>query len=673
MAIIQFCDQALCWQRGPEKLRIEPWGKNSLRVRSTLNSALELKNPWALLPADESKHQVELGYVEDKQGAFITNGDITATIDRHGYIRFTNGQGKELVREYWRNRSDLTEYCVPLNYMARWFKPIIGGDFKLTARFEAYDDEKLYGLGQYQESKLDRKGLTLELAHRNSQASIPFMLSSRGYGFLWNNPALGNVVLGANRTEWFASSTKQLDYWITSGETPAAIEENYAEATGKAPQMRDDVLGFWQCKLRYSTQEQLLKVAREHKRRGLPMDVIVIDFFHWTKQGDWQFDPKCWPDPDAMIKELNSMGIKLMVSVWPTVDIDSENHAALAEMGGLIRADHGSPYSNFMGYTTYFDATNPKARELVWQRSKEHYFDKGVDLFWLDEAEPETASNDMENIRFHLGAGAQVANLYPMLYSKGYFDGMTNAGMDKVINLVRCAWAGSQRYGTLLWSGDVYSSFRSMREQLCAGLSASISGIPWWTCDIGGFIGGWTEKPEFRELLVRWFQWGAFLPIFRLHGERLPHWPNDSMVYHTDENELSFGTGADNEVWSFGEDNYPILVKYLNLRETLKPYIKNAMQQAHENGTPVMRPLFYAFPKDSNAWNVEDSYMFGDDILVSPVCEAGVTQKTVYLPSGESWREVATGKIYQGGQSVLAHAPLDVIPLFVKAQAKLAL
>ncbi len=665
MAIIDISKGALYWQRGREKILIEPWGKDSLRVRVSCNSSIDTQENWALLP-QEPGDEVSLKNDEAEGAVSITNGKITATIERHGYLGFTNQKGEELVREYWRNRMDLTQYSVPLNYKARQFKPIIGGDWKLTAYFEAYDDEKLYGLGQYQEKQLDRKGLTLELAQRNSQASIPFMISSRGYGFLWNNPALGRVTLGLNRTEWVADSTRQMDYWVTAGDTPADIEENYSAVTGRVPMMRDDVMGFWQCKLRYRTQDELLTVARRYKEMGVPLDVIVIDFFHWTKQGDWKFDPVCWPDPDAMIKELNEMGTKLMVSVWPTVDVDSENHRELAQMGGLIEPDHGNLYSTFMGYTTYFDATHPDARALVWKKSKENYFDRGVDLFWLDEAEPETASNDMENVRYHIGPGAQVANIYPFFYAKGYYDGMTQAGMDKVLNLVRCCWAGSQRYGALLWSGDVCSSWRTLREQICAGLSASVSGIPWWTCDIGGFIGGYTDDPKFHELFIRWFEFGAFLPIFRLHGERLPHWPCDGMRYKAENGDPQFGTGAANEIWSYGEENLEICKKYIFQRKKLKPYITKTMEEAHEKGTPVLRPLFYAFPEDKQAWEVEDTYLFGGDILVSPVYEAGAVTKRVYLPAGEKWREQATGKRYEGGQWVTADAPLDVIPVFVR-------
>ena len=221
--------------------------------------------------------------------------------------------------------------------------------------------------------------------------------------------------------------------------------------------------------------------------------------------------------------------------------------------------------------------------------------------------------------------------------------------------------------------GDVYSCWRTLREQLCAGLSASVSGIPWWTCDIGGFLAGRTDDPKFHELFIRWFELGAFLPVFRLHGERLPHWPNESMVYKAPNGDLQFGTGADNEIWSYGEKNLEICKKYIFLRDQLRPYVKKTMEQAHEQGAPVMRPLFYAYPQDAKAWEVEDSYLFGDDILVAPVMEEGAVQRPVYLPQAETWREVATGKRFEGGQWVQAEAPLEVIPLFVREGSQVEL
>ena len=315
------------------------------------------------------------------------------------------------------------ETCSSLEVEAREFKPIIGGDYELTMRFESNPNEKIYGMGQYQQKFLDVKGAELELAHRNSQASVPFALSSLGYGFLWNNPAIGRVSFNKNITTMGRHvTTKKLDYWITAGDSPAEIEEAYASVTGTVPMMPDYAMGFWQCKLRYQTQEELLEVAREYKRRNLPISVIVVDFFHWPMQGEWKFDPTYWPDPDAMIKELKDMGIELMVSIWPTVDYRSENFNEMKSKGLLIRVDSGYPISmDFQGNTLHYDATNPEAREYVWEKAKKNYYDKGVKVFWLDEAEPEYTVYDFENYRYHLGPDIQVGNIYPVMYAKTFF------------------------------------------------------------------------------------------------------------------------------------------------------------------------------------------------------------------------------------------------------------
>ena len=472
---------------------------------------------------------------------------------------------------------------------------------------------------------------------------------------------MGSVTFGKNLTSWHAVSTKVLDYWITAGDTPAQIEEQYAAVTGTVPMMPDYGMGFWQCKLRYQTQEELLSVAREYKRRGLPISVIVIDFFHWPYEGEWKFDPEYWPDPDAMVRELKEMGIELMVSVWPTVDYRSENFREMKEKGYLINTDRGFPNGlRFLNDSLHYDATHPGAREYVWGKIKEHYYDKGIKIFWLDEAEPEYSVYDFDNYRYHLGPNVQIGNIYPKCYAQTFYEGMEAQGQKNIVNLLRCAWAGSQKYGALVWSGDIHSSFESLRNQFAAGLNMGMAGIPWWTTDIGGFHGGDPSDPAFREVLVRWFQYGAFCPVMRLHGDHMPH-------------QKPLGTerggrcpsGGDNEVWSFGEEAYEICKKYLFLRERMRPYTEKAMAQAHEKGTPVMRPLFYGYPQDSQTWEVEDQYLYGDHILVAPVMYAGQTSRQVYLPEGAVWTNVWTREEFLGGQTILVDAPLDRIPLFV--------
>ena len=671
---------------GNSQVWIEPWGENSLRVRMTKEPVMN-ENNWALCEpvkyceasfSEETIDVTDPWYMSDEYSRYhqkgvnhtITNGKITAKVSFEGCISFFNQNGELLTEEYWRNRNRINRYCVPLRVEARELKCYQGStDYELTARFEAFDDEKIFGMGQYQEKNLNKKGAVLELAHRNSQASVPFMLSSRGYGFLWNNPAIGTATFGINKTEWYAKSTKKLDYFITAGDTPAEIEENYTAATGRAPKMPEYGLGYWQCKLRYRNQQELLEVARKHKKLGLPMDAIVIDFFHWTIQGDFKFEPRDWPDPEGMIRELKELGIETVVSIWPTIDERSENFGKMADSGYLVSADRGNGiHMTWMGNTVFYDATNPGAREYVWEKCRENYYKYGIKCFWLDEAEPEYGPYDFDNYRYYAGPALQCTNIYPLMYVKGFYDGLKSEGETEVLSLVRCAWAGSQKYGALTWSGDIHSSFRAMREQLQAGLNMSVAGIPWWTSDIGGFLGGDISDPKFRELLVRWFEWGAFCPVFRMHGERSP--------WHEREEEFINGvrqltSGQDNEVWSFGEDNFEILKKYLFLRERLRPYIRECMDEASLIGMPVMRPLFFDFYKDKTAWKIEDEYMFGPDILVAPVMEENTSERKVYLPEGAIWTDANTKKAYSGGQNVTVPAPLDIIPVFIRDNKKI--
>lgn len=642
-----------------EELWIQPWGPNSFRVRASKMAQMPGED-WVLeMEPEKAIADIRI----EKDYAAIKNGKIEARISRYGKLTFYNQKGEVLLDEYLRNRLDVfADYCSALEVEAREFKPIPGGDYHLSMRFVSNPEEKIYGMGQYQQPYLNLKGADLELAQRNSQASVPFAISSLGYGFLWNNPAVGRTIFGKNITTWEAYSTKALDYWITAEDTPSKIEEAYAGVAGTVPMMPDYAMGFWQCKLRYQTQEELLEVAREYKRRELPISVIVIDYFHWPLQGDWRFDPKYWPDPDAMIKELKDMGIELMVSIWPTVDYRSENFNEMKEKGYLIRTDRGfRMVMDFQGNTVHFDATNPEAREYVWQKAKKNYYDKGIKVFWLDEAEPEYSIYDFDNYRYHMGPNVQIGNIYPAMYAKTFFDGMKAQGQENIINLLRCAWAGSQKYGALVWSGDIHSSFGSLRNQLAAGLNMGIAGIPWWTTDIGGFHGGDPEDPAFQELLIRWFEYGTFCPVMRLHGYREPL--KEPMGT---EGGAACVSGADNEVWSFGDEAYEICKTYLQLRENMKPYITELMKEAHEKGTPVMRPLFYDFSEDAKAWEIEDEYMFGPDFLVAPILYVDMRKREVYLPSGSKWKNYWTGETFDGGSAIEVDAPLAQLPVFTR-------
>lgn len=654
-----------------ELIEVRPWGQHSFRVRSTKFPEFTGHKNALTMPVKVSDDvQVE---VNDDNSGSITNGNIKAIVDVYGNLSFYNQHDHMLLQGYQRTRvnqmdAGLDEYKMnhfnsALDLDWHELKGHSGGDFELRVRFESKRDEKIYGMGQYQQDYLDLKNSKLELALRNSQATVPFYVSNNGYGFLWNSPAIGDVTFAKNLTEWHSRATKEMDFWITAGDTPHQIEEQYAAVSGTVPMMPDYAMGYWQCKLRYQTQDELLEAAREFKKRNLPISVIVIDFFHWPKSGEYKFDEKYWPEPEKMIKELHEMGIKLMVSVWPTVDETSSHFKEMEDNGYLVQTERGVPITmDFLGNNGFVDFTNPHAQKYLWGLLKKNYYDKGVDLFWLDEAEPEFTIYDYDNYRYHEGSSLQVGNKFPVGYSKAVFDGMTASGEKNVINLVRSAWAGSQRYGALVWSGDIDSSFQALRNQLSIGLNMGIAGIPWWTTDIGGFTGGNDDDPSFRQLVTRWFEFATFCPVMRMHGDREPH--SEPL---SDVGGGKMPTGAPTEPWAYGDEVYKIMQRYMQLRVNLKDYITVQMKHAHELGTPVIRPLFYDFDQDGKAWDVEDQYMFGDDVLVAPILYEDQTERSVYLPGEGSWIDVRDGKFYEGGQKVTVSAPLSSIPVFTRA------
>lgn len=663
--MIKITEQGLFKRMDKEMLLIQPWGENSFRIRATQNKLFDEEIPSALT---EKTMQLEPEITIEKEGkaAVIRNGNITCILSETGKLKFVNQKGELLLEEYERDRfRELMDgdFYSALEIHPRQMKAIAGtNSYELTEQFEAQDGEQFFGMGQYQQDILDLKGCRLELAQRNSQITIPFTLSNRGYGFLWNNPAIGHVFFANNITEWHAVSSKQLDFWVTAGDTPAEIMQAYAEVTGKAPMMPEYGMGFWQCKLRYWTQEELLSVAREYKKREIPLDVIVADFFHWPNQGDWKFDQEYWPDPEGMVQELHEMGVQLMVSVWPTVEKSSENYEEMEENGFLIRTEAGRR-DGILSNAGLMDATDPECREYVWGKLKQNYYDKGVRIFWLDEAEPELTKYEYSHYRYRIGSDLQIGNVYPKEYARMAYEGMRKEGQEQVLNLIRCAWAGSQKYGTLVWSGDIDSSFRSLKNQMAAGLNMGLAGIPWWNTDIGGFGGADIRDESFKELLIRWFEFGTFTPVMRLHGYRKPF--REPM---SDVGGGKCGSGAENEIWSYGPQVYEICKKYIEIRERMRPYTRIIMKEAHECGAPVMRTLFYEFPSDPRCWQEKTAYMYGGDILVRPITEDGQRKVNIYLPAGCYWKDLWTEAIYEGGQEIGINAPLEQIPLFMRME-----
>jgi alpha-D-xyloside xylohydrolase len=653
MGFVRAEGNALVWERNRERLRVLPWGRDGVRVQVTREAAF-LNLPGALLeePPPGGPGEVKLG----EKASSLRNGQLLARLEEDGRLSFLRAATGEPLLEEPRPTQGL---LAPRHFACR-----SGGLWQISCHFRAYDDERLYGLGQHQHGFLNQKGCVIDLSHKNTEVAIPFLLSNRGYGFLWNHAGTGRVELGRNGTCWRADGARQMDYCVLAGATPAEVLERYVECTGKPTAFPEWAAGFWQCKLRYATQDELLGVAREYKRRGLPLSVIVIDFFHWTKMGEWMFDPREWPDPAAMVRELKELGVELMVSVWPTTTIHSANFREMRERGLLCATERGVPVHSTMwdkdppgpAHMYFYDAMNPEARRYIWEKVRENYYRFGIRVFWLDACEPEFKPYDQDHIRHYFGTGTEVGGLYPLMHQQAFYEGLKAEGEKEVLTLCRSAWAGSQRYGAAVWSGDIDSSFEALRQQIPAGLNMGLSGIPWWTTDIGGFHGGNIEDPAFRELLVRWFQYAVFCPICRLHGHRLPN----------------MGTsGAPNEVWSFGEEIYGVLREQLFLRERLRPYVMEQMRAAQQRGTPPMRPLFHGFPRDPRAWEVEDEFLFGPDVLVAPVTELGARKRQVYLPAGADWRDAWTDAKVPGGTDIEADAPLARIPVYLRGKRTL--
>lgn len=642
-------------------LRVEAWSKNAIRVRATLEKEFKPFD-WSIC---KKQRNLPVSVQQNEDGACLTNGKIKVQLSNvtqahndwpETPLTFYNAEtGKELLRER-RARAVMPS-------MGHILKSVGPSTFRAEACFEADEDEAFWGLGHNQHNLFDLKGSAIELQHKNSQTAIPVIYSSKGYGFFWNNPAIGRVELVNNGTYWLAEETDQLDYFVYTDDTPAQIMNCYAELTGYPSMMPDWALGFWQCKLRYRNRNELMEVARKHiKELGLPMSVIVIDFFHWAIQGEWDFDPACWPDPEEMLAELKEMGIQTMVSIWPTVNPNSRYFDEMLEKAYMIRTENG--LATMMRFTDtydkkqylhYVDFTNPDAGKFVWEIVRKNYYDKGVRLFWLDECEPEVRPYHYNNLRYYIGNGGKYSSLYPLFEEKTFYEGMKEAGEELPINLCRSAWAGSQKYGACVWSGDIYSNFATLEEQIKTGLNMAMSGIPWWTTDIGGFFGGKVKDPEFRELIVRWFQWGVFCPVFRLHGFR-------------DSDDVK--NAGENEVWSFGEEAYEIIKALLFMREALRPYVKAQMELAHETGVPPMRPLFFDFPEDEKSYTISDELLFGPDILVAPIYKYKQRSREVYLPEGADWYDVVTGEKKSGGTIVNCEALLGRIPIFTKNKKK---
>ncbi|NYF90217.1 glycoside hydrolase family 31 protein [Tunturiibacter empetritectus] len=559
--------------------------------------------------------------------------------------------------------------------------------YTVGASFRAADDEHYYGLGENQEGYLDHRQRPITcvanyLAPASPSYCVPFLVTNKGYGIVWDNPSSTTIYPAFDgETKWTSTLGRRVSFFVIAGDTTDEIYEGYRLLTGATPMLPKAAYGFIQCKQRYSSQAEVLAVAKGYRERHLPLDIIVVDWFYYTQMGQYDFDVQAWPDPVAMNKQLHTDNVESMISVWPRFAPGSRYYDFLFNKGwfehyasGLpVTADEPAPGKPVDGMPydkagSDIDTTNPEAATWWWNLIRDNIAAKGFDFFWADETEPDLPP---DGAYLSIGPGTQYFNVYPLSHTGAIYDGIRrDKPQQRSLTLSRDAYLGAQRNGTIFWSSDISPTWDTLRRQIPTGLNTAASGIAY----AGNDIGGWQDLPyrhtpshtplidptsarnnvgqydDYPELYVRWFEYGTFLPTMRTHGTR-----------------------RYNEVWSYGTEAQPILEKYLKLRYTLMPYIYSLGWFTHQTGAPFMRALFMDFPHDNKISNITDEYMFGPALLVAPVVEQGANTREVYLPDGADWYNFWTNERLHGGQTLTANAPIDTIPLFVRAGSILPL
>ncbi len=586
-----------------------------------------IKNSWAPSPFtfDDGADAVTLATSKIK--IKVTKKD--------GTILFTDAGGAKLFEDYDRTLTPAT-----VNGEQTYHSEIFSNLWD--------SNEAFYGLGQHQAGVWNYHGEDVEISQDNTNISVPVVLSSRGYGIFWNNPSRSRFNNRFPHALYFSSEVADtVDYYFLYGPEFDKVIASYREMTGAAPLFGKWAYGYWQCKNKYNSEDEVLAVAKKYRDLKIPVDNIVQDWFWWNHMGEPVFN-KNYPDPKGMIDELHKLDFHIMFSFWPYFDPPSPVYDDMDQKGYFIdRTVIGGFHPKGMAL---YDAFNPAARKYYWNLINTGLFQLGADAWWLDTDEPETEGRQtpiLVNNKVSIGSGARYADLFPLMTTTAVYEGQRSATNQKrVFILSRSAYAGVQRNSVTAWSGDVESNWLSFARQVPAGLNFELSGLPYWTTDIGGFInGGNPDNPAYRELYIRWFEYGAFCPIFRAHGTR---------------------TTNQNEIWSYGTDAQTILTSYDRLRYRLMPYIYSMGWMTTEQGYTPMRALAMDFRIDVRAQNIGDEFMFGPAILVSPVTEPGATKRHVYLPKA-NWYDFWTGKAVDGGGAIDAAAPIDRMPLFVRA------
>ncbi|MET3436772.1 alpha-D-xyloside xylohydrolase [Sphingomonas sp. 1185] len=661
-------------ERNGAQVSVEPYAPGIVRVTIAMDRALaEAKPGYGITARSDATGWT---HRTDASGDIFTSAGLNVTVAAQPWpkppsqmeryfapslppvaISFAGPDGKPLTR---LNGWEMAPHTVSGE-----------ATFKVGANFADTPDTHYYGLGQYQDGLLDLRGRTIDCRHDydrpgGESVCVPFMVTDKGYAILWDNPSAATVSPGLmNATKFQSNVGERVSFFVIAGKTADELYAGYARLTGATPLPPKAAFGLIQSKARYETQGQLTEIADGYRSRGLPLDIMVLDWFYWTRMGQLDIDRTAFPDPAGMNAHLKSMGMRSIISIWPRFERESRWFDTLAAKGWLMKDKDGKPVDGLPIRSdragALIDSTNPEAREWFWGKIRDNIFSNGFDYAWLDETEPDLVP---EGHFFAIGSGDRYRNVYPLLHTASVADGSARdrPTMRNVI-LCRAAYLGTQANGCLFWSSDVQSNWEALKRQVPAGLGMTASGIAYWSSDTGGWqwpngpepqapvlvdpAGATAMAPSYRdypELFVRWFQYNAFTPTLRIHGQR----PGTAL-------------------WDYGKAAEPILANSLRLRYALMPYIYALGRKTNQSGAPFMRALFMDFPNDPVVKTLGDEYMFGPAFLVAPVTEQGQTARRVYLPAGTDWYDWWTDKRYTGGQWIEAAAPIDHIPLFVRA------
>ncbi len=629
----------LVMHRGEETLHLSVCGSGVLHIVAGPGNPTSASphTPWLLHPCTPDHFE----FSQDQKQATLRTSDLQVNIQLDtGMLFFRDAEGNQLLSESGRRTRD-------------YIPDVINGEkvYHVSDRFQPAPTEGFYGLGQHQDGLFNYRGAVVEMAQANTSVAVPLLISTNGYGILWNTAS----------KSWFdnrfptelklsAEAADAIDYYFLYGPEIDQIVHRYRDLTGHAPMFGKWVYGFVQSKDRYRSAKELLDIAGEYRSRQVPLDLIVQDWFWWKLQGDPIFSPdylQPYPDVPQALQELHNEHVHAIISVWAVTDPKSNTYRELKEHNFIIPG------------ATDYDPTNPAARDMYWNLLPGKLFAQGWDGFWLDSAEPECCDGfsdaTLDDLHLSIGNGARYTNIYPLMHTGNIYDHWRALTSQKrIFILTRSAFLGQQRYATTVWSGDVMGTFFDFRKQIAAGLNFEVSGVPYWTTDIAGY--GWpyerdTRDPAYQELYTRWFEFGVFCPIFRTHGHR---------VNNT------------NELFSYGPQT-PTLIAYDKLRYRLLPYIYSLAWRVTSQDYTMMRPLIMDWRSDEKVREIGDQYLFGPSILVNPVTRAGATARQVYLPPAPGWYDFWTGSRLDGDQYIDAAAPLDRIPLYIKAGSILPL